>query len=72
MDEAALIQVMKEIGYSKIVQISKHDYSGTKYPFDRNVIEESLNTLAQTEKDVLYLYLWECRLLTSMDIQTYG
>lgn len=35
------------------------DYSGTKYPFDRGVIEESLNRLTQTERDILYLYLWE-------------
>lgn len=36
-----------------------YDYSGTNYPFDRCVIEESLNRLTQTEKDVLYLYIWD-------------
>ena len=36
-----------------------HDYSGTKFPFDRSAIEESLNRLTQTEKEMLDLYLWE-------------
>lgn len=43
-----------------------HDYSGTKYPFDRNVIEESLNRLTQTERDVLYMYLWDRRSIISI------
>lgn len=43
-----------------------YDYSGIKYPFDRNVIEESLNRLTQTEKDVLYLYLWERKSILSI------
>ncbi|MCI1268598.1 MAG: hypothetical protein LKG21_01680 [Ruminococcus sp.] len=36
-----------------------HDYSGTQFPFNRCVIEESLNRLTKTEKDILYVYLWE-------------
>lgn len=36
-----------------------HDYSGTKYPFNKSAIEESLNRLTQTERDVLYAYLWK-------------
>ncbi|MCQ2417418.1 MAG: hypothetical protein MJ071_06365 [Oscillospiraceae bacterium] len=36
-----------------------YDYSGISYPFDRNAIEESLNRLAQSERDILYLYLWD-------------
>lgn len=38
-----------------------YDYSGTKYPFDRSAIEESLNRLTQTERDILYAYLWDKR-----------
>ena len=36
-----------------------YDYSGTKFPFDRNAVEESLNRLPQTKRDILYMYLWE-------------
>ena len=43
-----------------------HDYAGTKFPFDRNAIEESLKRLTQTEKEVLYLYLWERRSILSI------
>ena len=43
-----------------------YDYSGIKYPFDRNVIEESLNRLTQTEKEVLYLYLWKRKSILSI------
>lgn len=43
-----------------------YDYSGTKYPFDRNAIEESLNRLTQTERDVLYMYLWDRRSIISI------
>lgn len=43
-----------------------YDYSSTKYPFDRNAIEESLNRLTQTEKDILYLYLWDRRSVISI------
>lgn len=43
-----------------------YDYSGTKYPFDRSAVEESLNRLTQTERDVLYLYLWDRRSLISI------
>ena len=48
-----------------------YDYSGTKYPFDRNAIEESLNRLTLTEKDILYLYLWERKSVLSIADQ-YG
>ena len=43
-----------------------HDYSGSKIPFVRNAIEESLNRMTQTEKDVLYLYLWERKSVLSI------
>lgn len=43
-----------------------YDYSDTKYPFDRNAIEESLNRLTQTERDVLYMYLWDRRSIISI------
>ena len=43
-----------------------HDYSCTKYSFDRNAIEESLNRLTRTEKEVLYLYLWERKSILSI------
>lgn len=43
-----------------------YDYSGTKYPFDRSAIEESLNRLTQTERDVLYMYLWDRRSIISI------
>ena len=43
-----------------------YDYSGTKYPFDRNAIEESLNRLPQTKRDILYMYLWEKRSMASI------
>lgn len=43
-----------------------YDYSDTKYPFDRNAIEESLNRLTQTERDVLYMYLWDRRSVISI------
>ncbi len=43
-----------------------HDYAGTKFPFDRNAIEESLNRLTQTEQEVLYLYLWERKSVLSI------
>ena len=43
-----------------------YDYSGTGYPFDRAVIEESLNRLRPTERDILYLYLWERKSLLSI------
>ncbi len=43
-----------------------HDYSGTKHPFDRKAIEESLNRLTQTERDILYLYLWDRRSVISI------
>lgn len=36
-----------------------YDYSGTNYPFDRHVIEESLKRLTRNERDILYLYLWD-------------
>lgn len=45
---------------------SVYDYSGTKYPFDRKAIEESLNRLTQTERDVLYMYLWDRRSIISI------
>ena len=48
-----------------------HDYSGTKFPFDRSAIEESLNRLTQTEKEMLYLYLWERESILSIADQ-YG
>lgn len=43
-----------------------HVYSGSKFPFDRNAIEESLNRMTQTEKDILYLYLWEKKSVLSI------
>ena len=43
-----------------------YDYSGTKYPFDRNAIEESLNRLPQTKRDILYMYLWERKSMASI------
>ena len=43
-----------------------HDYSGTKFPFDRNTIEESLNRLPQTKRDILYMYLWERKSMASI------
>lgn len=43
-----------------------YDYSGTSHPFDRNAIEERLNRLTQTERDVLYLYLWDRRSMISI------
>ena len=43
-----------------------YDYSGTKYPFDRNAVEQSLNRLSKTEKDILYMYLWEKRSVISI------
>lgn len=43
-----------------------YDYSGTKYPFDRNAIEESLNRLTQTDRDILYMYLWERHSMSSI------
>lgn len=48
-----------------------HDYSSTKYPFDRRAIEESLNRLTQTERDILYMYLWE-RLSVIVISERYG
>ncbi|MDD6058886.1 MAG: hypothetical protein PUB97_00715 [Ruminococcus sp.] len=43
-----------------------YDYSGTKYPFDRSAIEESLNRLPQTKRDILYMYLWERQSIASI------
>ena len=43
-----------------------HDYAGTKFPFDRNAIEESLNRLPQTKRDILYMYLWERQSMASI------
>ena len=43
-----------------------YDYSGTKYPLDRTAIEESLNRLTQTERDVLYMYLWDRHSMSSI------
>lgn len=43
-----------------------HDYSGTKFPFDRNAVEESLNRLPQTKRDILYMYLWERQSMASI------
>lgn len=43
-----------------------YDFSGTKYPFDRNTVEESLNRLSQTKRDILYLYLWERHSMASV------
>ena len=43
-----------------------YDYSGTKYPFDRNAIEESLNRLTKTERDILYMYLWDRHSMSSI------
>jgi len=43
-----------------------HDYSGTKFPFDRNAVEESLNKLPQTQRDILYMYLWEKQSMASI------
>ena len=43
-----------------------HDYAGTKFPFDRNAIEESLNRLPQTKRDILYMYLWERKSMASI------
>ena len=43
-----------------------YDYSGTKFPFDRNVVEESLNRLPQTKRDILYMYLWERQSMASI------
>jgi hypothetical protein len=41
-------------------------YSGTKFPFDRNAVEESLNRLPQTKRDILYMYLWERQSMASI------
>lgn len=43
-----------------------YDYSGTKFPFDRNAAEESLNRLTQTQRDILYMYLWERKSMASI------
>lgn len=43
-----------------------YDYSGIKYPFDRNAIEKSLNRLKQSQRDVLYLYLWERKSISAI------
>ena len=43
-----------------------YDYSGTKFPFDRNAVEESLNKLPQTKRDILYMYLWERKSMASI------
>ena len=43
-----------------------YDYSGTKFPFDRNAVEESLNRLPQTKRDILYMYLWERQSMASI------
>ena len=48
-----------------------YDYSGTDYPFDRHVIEESLNRLTQNERDILYMYLWDRKSVLSIAEQ-YG
>ena len=37
-----------------------------KYPLDRTAIEESLNRLTQTERDVLYMYLWDRHSMSSI------
>jgi DNA-directed RNA polymerase specialized sigma subunit len=52
----------------KVAQILQrvYDYSGTKYSFDRNAIEESLNRLPQTKRDILYMYLWERQSMASI------
>ena len=43
-----------------------HDYSGTKYPLDRDAIEESLKRQKKKKKEVLYLYLWERKSVLSI------
>ncbi|MBR2284878.1 MAG: sigma-70 family RNA polymerase sigma factor [Ruminococcus sp.] len=43
-----------------------YEYSGTKNPFSRYAVEESLNRLTQTERDILYMYLWDRRPIISI------
>lgn len=48
-----------------------YDHSGTEYPFDRDAIEESLKQLAEFEREILYLYLWDRKSIVAI-AEKYG